>query len=333
MKATVKITAWALTVCVLVFSFASCSEECSHSWAEANCYAPQYCLLCGTIGEPKNEHSWEDANCHSPARCTYCNAVTGDALEHKWTDADCNAPSLCSLCGETKGEALEHKYVYEITKTADPYNDGVKTYTCTVCGDAFDEKYSAEKLSPSEIFDLAKQCVGVVKVSGRNFTATGTGFLVSSDGKIVTNYHVIENYRSITVTIGETVYPVTKVLASSEEKDLALLKIDGSDFKYLETQTYGVSVGDTVYAFGTPVSYENTLTKGIVCHPEREAEGKMCIQHDASITHGNSGGPLFNEYGQVIGINAFGYEDSQNLNFAISVSELDYALMSDLFHN
>ena len=81
--------------------------------------------------------------------------------------------------------------------------------------------------------------------------------------------------------------------------------------------------GDTIYAFGSPIGFTSTLSQGIISSADREVDGRLCVQHDASITHGNSGSPLINEFGEVIGVNTFTYEDSQNLNFAVAISELD----------
>lgn len=84
-----------------------------------------------------------------------------------------------------------------------------------------------------------------------------------------------------------------------------------------------VSVGTTVYAIGSSRGMTNTYSQGIITYADRIIDGVSYVQHDASITHGNSGGPLINAYGEVIGINTWGISDSQNLNFAVFVDELD----------
>ena len=104
---------------------------------------------------------------------------------------------------------------------------------------------------------------------------------------------------------------------------MAILKINATDLDYANVCKKTVQTGEAVYAIGSSRGLTNTYSQGIITQANRVVDGVVHIQHDASITNGNSGGPLLNVYGEVIGINTWGITDSQNLNFAVFTSELD----------
>lgn len=185
-------------------------------------------------------------------------------------------------------------------------------------------------LTAEEIYDKAKDCVvEIVTYNKKNQElALGSGFVLSSDGKIVTNYHVIEESYSAKVFVGETEYPVNTILAYNIDKDIAVLKIDASKLKTLTINYSEPTTGSTIYALGSSRGLTSTFSKGIVTTSSRELDGVTYIQHDAAISNGNSGGPLINEKCEIIGINTLTIRDSQNLNLAIPASEinsLDYS--------
>lgn len=167
-------------------------------------------------------------------------------------------------------------------------------------------------------------------VSSRTVTvnadnSVGSGFFISGDGVLVTNYHVIEGAEQITVdTYGGASYNVSTIIDFSKVYDLALLKIDQNDTPYLELCTE-VKTGEAVYAIGSSLGVlEGSFTGGTVSSTKR-MHGKIeCIQMDASIASGNSGGPLVNVYGEVVGVNAFSYSHGQNANLAIKIAMLDH---------
>ncbi|MGM9594388.1 MAG: S1C family serine protease [Candidatus Onthomonas sp.] len=167
-------------------------------------------------------------------------------------------------------------------------------------------------------------------VSSRTVTvnadnSTGSGFFISSDGILVTNYHVIEGAEQITVDIFDGgSYTVSKIIDFSKVYDLALLKLDLNDTPYLEL-CKEVKTGESVYAVGSSLGVlEGSFTGGTVSSTNR-MHGKIeCIQMDASIASGNSGGPLVNVYGEVVGVNAFSYTNGQNANLAIKIAMLDH---------
>jgi putative serine protease PepD len=165
-----------------------------------------------------------------------------------------------------------------------------------------------------QIYDGSKDSVAYVSSQMPEGEASGTGFVVSSDGLVVTNHHVIEGATQVAVVIGTGKQQLpAQVVADDPSKDLALLKVDTGGAK-LETLPLGdsskVGVGDATYAIGSPFGLDNTLTSGIVSALHRDIQApdgatiSDVIQTDAAINPGNSGGPLLDENGQVIGVNS-----------------------------
>jgi serine protease Do len=151
----------------------------------------------------------------------------------------------------------------------------------------------------------------------------GSGFLISSDGYILTNNHVVQGADKISVKLqkGEKIFQA-KVIGADPDTDLALIKInDGGSLPYLKLgDSSKMRVGDWVIAIGNPFGLSNTVTAGIVSAKGRvigEGPYDDFIQTDASINPGNSGGPLLNLDGEVIGINAAIVASGQGIGFAI----------------
>ncbi len=159
--------------------------------------------------------------------------------------------------------------------------------------------------------------------------AQGSGFLVSKDGFVVTNYHVIAEGNSGVVKLPDgAFYVVDGVVASDKARDVAVIKAHGTNFR---TLTLGNSdrlqVGQEVVAIGNPLSLESTVSNGIVSGIRTIKEAKF-LQITAPISHGSSGGPLFNMAGEVIGITAAIIESGENLNFAIPINEAKRLLLT-----
>jgi serine protease Do len=158
------------------------------------------------------------------------------------------------------------------------------------------------------------------------FRGQGSGFIVSADGVVLTNAHVVRDAKQVTVKLSDRREFAAKVLGSDPATDIAVLKIDA---RGLPTVTLGdasaVQVGDWVLAIGAPYGFEQSATQGIVSAKGRSLPGDGVvpfIQTDAAVNPGNSGGPLFDAAGRVIGINAQIYSPSggfQGLAFAIPV--------------
>ncbi|HEY8880822.1 MAG TPA: Do family serine endopeptidase [Roseateles sp.] len=159
------------------------------------------------------------------------------------------------------------------------------------------------------------------------FRGQGSGFIISSDGLVLTNAHVVREAKQVTVKLSDRREFSAQVLGSDPATDIAVLKLDA---KNLPTVQLGdpkqVQVGDYVLAIGAPYGFEQTATQGIVSAKGRSLPGDSSvvpfIQTDAAVNPGNSGGPLFDASGRVVGVNAQIYSQSggfQGLAFSIPV--------------
>ena len=156
----------------------------------------------------------------------------------------------------------------------------------------------------------------------------GSGVIISKDGYIITNNHVVENANEVSVSLNDNREFIAKVVGNDKESDLALLKIEGDDFPYL---TFGNSdalkIGEWVLAVGNPFNLTSTVTAGIVSAKNRgNVMGgglQSFIQVDAAVNPGNSGGALVNTRGELVGINTAIYSQTGNFAgyaFAIPIS-------------
>jgi len=147
----------------------------------------------------------------------------------------------------------------------------------------------------------------------------GSGFFVTADGYIITNEHVVGASSKVKVSLYNKKELSAHAIKVDKEKDLALLKVTGTDYPFLKIEnTLDVKVGDRVIAIGTPKDLEWSVTEGIV-----SAVRGSIIQTDTALNKGNSGGPLINiKTGKVAGVVKGGLENSEGLNFAIAPSEI-----------
>jgi serine protease Do len=172
--------------------------------------------------------------------------------------------------------------------------------------------------------------------SGRRATAVGSGFLIDPSGYIATNKHLIQEAVAVFVATPDGIRYQARIVGMAGKADMALLKID-TDTK-LPTVPFGdsnaVNVGDTVIAVGSPFGFDDSVTSGIVSAVDRdimESPFDDYIQTDAPINHGNSGGPLFNVAGEVIGMNSVifapgKYGGSAGVGFAIPSNDLHFVM-------
>lgn len=171
----------------------------------------------------------------------------------------------------------------------------------------------------------------VISDSTGEETALGSGFIASADGEIVTNYHVIKDAHSAVVKLSNgAFFPVTGVLASDSDKDLAVVKVNGKNLPFLPIgELEQVQVGEHVVAIGSPLGLEGTVSDGVVS-AVRDVSGKEWIQTTAPASHGNSGGPLLDMSGNVVGVITLGVnpDAGQNLNFAVPCNEVAAMLIS-----
>lgn len=161
-------------------------------------------------------------------------------------------------------------------------------------------------LRPDEIPDIQRQ-----DRAPRQIGAVGSGFLISADGFVITNNHVVEGADQIQVTLNDRRVFDAEVVGLDEPSDIALLKLDAADLPFVEFgDSEAVRVGDWVLAIGSPFGLEFSAAAGIVSAKGRSVPGNSAynymafIQTDVAINQGNSGGPLFNLEGDVVGINS-----------------------------
>jgi len=158
------------------------------------------------------------------------------------------------------------------------------------------------------------------------FRGQGSGFVISADGLILTNAHVVRGAKDVTVTMSDRREYTAKVLGSDPATDIAVLRIEAKDLPVVRLgDPRNLEVGDPVLAIGSPFGLEQTATQGIVSAKGRSLPGDAVvpfIQTDAAVNPGNSGGPLIDGNGAVVGINAQIYSRSggyQGLAFAIPI--------------
>lgn len=179
-----------------------------------------------------------------------------------------------------------------------------------------------------DIPTIAKSAKGaivtIVMADDEKPIALGTGFLVNPDGAIVTNFHVIAKGSVGVVKFADgAIFPVDGVLATDKFHDLALIKIHGKAFPTLPLgDSNEIQVGEGVVAIGNPEGLELTVSNGILSGIRSDEKGEeKLLQITAPISHGSSGGPLFNMSGEVVGINALFLEGGESLNFAIPIND------------
>jgi S1-C subfamily serine protease len=174
---------------------------------------------------------------------------------------------------------------------------------------------------------------GVVPQEGQ-----GSGFVLTRDGRILTNFHVVQSAQNVEVTTSDKRKYKARVILQDRAHDLALLQINAKDLApAILSQSSDLQVGQNVYAIGNPFGLSGTMTTGIISaiRPVQEPEGPTidkALQTDAAINPGNSGGPLLNSRGEVIGMNTLiatgGAEQNSGIGFAIPVDTIK-AVLSD----
>ena len=155
---------------------------------------------------------------------------------------------------------------------------------------------------------------------------TGTGFLIDAEGHILTNHHVIEGAERLTVKLADGRSLRAEVIGSDPDTDIALIRVNGTGpFPHaMLGDSSKLRVGDWVCAIGNPLAYEHTVTVGVVSFLGRKLFDPSLdnyIQTDAAISFGNSGGPLINSRGQVIGINSAVSRQANNIGFAVPINQ------------
>ena len=197
---------------------------------------------------------------------------------------------------------------------------------------------SSDKTAPDgNVRDLVNQ-IGEAVVQVRTPGGLGSGFFINEDGFLMTNFHVIEGETQISVEVylqrsGQLEvksYKQVRIVAMNKFQDLALLKIEDNGALKFKRVSLGsadaLAVGERVFAIGSPLGLERTVTEGILSTKTRELAGTLYLQTTAQINPGNSGGPLFNLAGEVVGITNMKITFGEGLGFAIPVETIKYFL-------
>jgi serine protease Do len=199
--------------------------------------------------------------------------------------------------------------------------------------------FQSSRTAPPErsVRELVGQ-LGEAVVQVRTPGGLGSGFLINEDGFLITNFHVIENETQISVEVyhqrggqlERKSYKQVRIVAMNKFADLTLLKIDDKDAPEFTKVPLGdsdvLSVGERVFAVGSPLGLERTVTEGIVSTKTRPMQGDLYLQTTAQINPGNSGGPLFNMRGEVVGVTNMKITFGEGLGFAIPVEAVKYFL-------
>ena len=199
--------------------------------------------------------------------------------------------------------------------------------------------YTTEAKPPKErsVRELVQQ-VGESVVQVRTPGGLGSGFIINEDGFLITNFHVIEGETQISIEVyqqknGELErrsYKKVRIIAINKFQDLALLRIEDNESPKFSRVSLGdseaLSVGERVFAVGSPLGLERTVTEGIVSTKTREMQGDLYLQTTAQINPGNSGGPLFNLRGEVIGVTNMKITFGEGLGFAIPIEQVKFFL-------
>jgi serine protease Do len=204
-------------------------------------------------------------------------------------------------------------------------------------GEVTPEFFQSAKTTLAEktVRDLVQQ-LGEAVVQVRTPSGLGSGFILNEDGYLITNFHVIEGETQIGVEvyhqqngqIDRRTYKQVRIVAMNKFQDLALLKIDDKDAPKFARVGLGdsdqLSVGETVFAIGSPLGLERTVTEGIVSTKKRQFQGELYLQTTAQINPGNSGGPLFNLRGEVVGVTNMKIAFGEGIGFAIPVESVKF---------
>ena len=191
----------------------------------------------------------------------------------------------------------------------------------TVCADE-----PASKLTPEQIAQIAVPSVVLI----RSPTGIGSGFVAATDGKIVTNFHVIEGATQASIVTADRVeHSDVEVIALDKVHDLAVLRIGARKLKPLALGDSALAkAGEHVVAIGNPLGLGGTISDGLLS-AIRELPNLTVLQISAPISPGSSGGPVFNDHGEVIGVSTFLLSGGQNLNFAIPIDVVKPLLAGD----
>jgi S1-C subfamily serine protease len=187
-------------------------------------------------------------------------------------------------------------------------------------------------LTTAEIYKGAVDAVVQIETldsSGRHL-AMGSGFILSPDGLIATNHHVIDGFHTANIRLASgATFPLQEVVADDAEQDLALIQVRGRNLPFLTLRLTDPEVGERVVVIGSPLGLQNSVSDGVVSGLRKGSQD--WIQYTAASSSGNSGGPLLDDQKRVIGVVTLKLTRGENLNFAASSKALS-ALMASPRH-
>lgn len=184
----------------------------------------------------------------------------------------------------------------------------------------------AQDLTSEEIFSRAKDAVVVIYAYDYDgvVNTQGSGVVIKDKGIIVTNFHIFAGNEKLEVKHNDSLVKFSEIIGVDIEKDILILKLDDDRFPSIPVgKVEDVKIGQKVYAIGSPMGLENTLSDGLVSGLRSLGKIKRdYIQITASLSPGSSGGAVLNSKGELIGISTMGYSEGQNLNFAIGIDDI-----------
>ena len=193
--------------------------------------------------------------------------------------------------------------------------------------------HSPARITTAEAAKLYAPAVVLVKTAA----GLGSGFFINKKGYLITNFHVIAGEKHIAVTqfllegkvLRRIVHKEVEIVATAPFHDLVVLRLEEFETEITPVvfaPEEDLSIGETVFAIGNPLGLERTVTEGVLSQTHRNFGGILYLQVDAPVNPGNSGGPLFNARGQVVGIINMGVPTMEGLNFAIPARHAKYIL-------
>ena len=186
-------------------------------------------------------------------------------------------------------------------------------------------------LSSEEIYMEAVDSTVSVTCESSTSISVGTGFVYKESGMIATNYHVIKGYKTGYITCEDGgKYDLLAVLGFNEDLDIALLSTSYKRGNPLPVRIEPVKTGEKVYTLGNSLGLGMSFSEGVISSASRLVEGNDFIQITAPISEGNSGGPLFDENGYLIGITTAAFENGQNMNLAVPIMCLEKMELLDI---
>ena len=219
---------------------------------------------------------------------------------------------IFGACAHKSGHRERDRVTYSNTNRVSPTRTNTKVEVSNKRGD---------KMDGSEVFRRFCNAVFMVFTSDGTNTYQGSGFFINSNGLAVSNYHVFKGTgigaEVIKLPGSNTAYKVVEVLQKNEDSDFILFRVNCNNTNYIPISKNKPSVGEKVFAIGSPRGLENTFSSGEVS----QWRDTNLMQISALIDHGSSGGALINEFGEVVGITSGSFYDGSqaNLNYAWSI--------------